>query len=166
MKKDFMKNYDKWEKLGFQAKVDALTECVAFYDEKAVAYVTENLSKERKKTFSKVPVELVVNDIKRNGKDITFGDNVVYLHTDVVEDLDKKNLFFSISKCTICAVFVNLFKNTASDPNRKTQFGSIINGYFASITSEFLAGQGFENDMLAALEESLPALAAEIGQSM
>ena len=35
MKKDFMKNYDKWEKLGFQAKVDALTECVAFYDEKA-----------------------------------------------------------------------------------------------------------------------------------
>lgn len=166
MKKDFMKAYEQWENLEMEERANALSQCIAFYDEKAVEYVTENLTKDRKKSFVKEPVDLVINEIKRNGQDVSFGDNVVYATPYAVSDFPKKELFFVVSKNTICAVFVNLFKNTASDPNRKTQFSSIINGYFASITNEFLAGQGFEADMMAALEASLPSLVSEIGQSM
>ena len=166
MREVFMMAYEKWESLSQEQRTSALRQCVAFYDEKAVEYVTANLPKEKKEAFSKVPCDLVVNEIKRNGKDVSFGDNVVYLTTDALVGFEKKELFFAVSKSTICAVFINLFTNTASDPNRKTQFSSVINGYFASITNEFLAGQGFEADMMAALESSLPALVSEIGQSM
>ena len=166
MKEVFMMAYEKWEGLTLEQRMSALTQCVSFYDEKAVEYVTANLPKAKKAKFSKEPCDIVLNDIQRNGKDISFGDNVVYVTTDAVVGFDKKELFFSISKSTICAVFISLFKNTASDPNRKTQFSSVINGYFASITNEFLAGQGFEADMMAALEASLPALVSEIGMEM
>ena len=166
MKEVFMIAYEKWEGLSQEQKATALSQCVAFYDEKAVDYVTANLTKEKKEAFSKLPCDLVVNEIKRNGKDVSFGDNVVYVTTDALNVFDKKELFFAVSKSTICAVFIDLFKNTASDPGRKTQFSSVINGYFASITNEFLAGQGFEADMMAELEASLPALVSEIGQSM
>lgn len=166
MKEVFMIAYEKWEGLGFDQKENALRQCVNFYDEKAVAYVTANLPKEKKEAFTKVPCDIVVNEIKRNGKDVSFGDNVVYVTPAAISGFEKKDLFFAISKSTICAVFINLFANTASDPNRKTQFSSVINGYFATITNEFLSGQGFEADMMAALEESLPALVSEIGQSM
>ena len=166
MKEVFMMAYEKWGSLTLEQRMGALTQCVSFYDEKAVEYVTANLPKSKKAKFTKEPCDIVLNDIKRNGKDVSFGDNVVYVTTDAVVGFDRKDLFFAVSKSTICAVFINLFKNTASDPNRKTQFSSVINGYFASITNEFLAGQGFEADMMAALEASLPALVSEIGLGM
>ncbi len=166
MKEVFMIAYEKWEGLNQDQRETALRQCVSFYDEKAVQYVTANLPKEKKEAFTKVPCDIVVNEIKRNGKDVSFGDNVVYITPDAINGIEKKELFFAVSKSTICAVFINLFTNTASDPNRKTQFSSVINGYFASITNEFLAGQGFEADMMAELEASLPALVSEIGQSM
>ena len=50
---------------------------------------------------------------------------------------------------------MHLFYNTASDPNKKTKFGSIANGFLASITSEFAKGNQFETDMMQAYEEVL-----------
>ena len=52
-------------------------------------------------------------------------------------------------------MFVNLFYNTASDPKKKTKFGTIANGFFASITTEFAKGKDFENDMMQAYAEVL-----------
>ena len=64
-------------------------------------------------------------------------------------------MFFKVARNTICAVFVNIFYNTASDPKKKTRFGSIANGFFASITNEFAKGKDFEADMMQAYAEVL-----------
>lgn len=149
---NFLKNYKDWEKLKINEKMSSLLECARFYEQKTVDYILANLPKKKQKEFTKEPVDVVFE--KSGEKDVWFGDNVVHVsHT--FENLPKKDLFFKVAQNTICAVFVNLFYNTAGNPNKKTRFGNIANGFLASITSEFAKNQEFEADMISAYTEIL-----------
>ena len=149
---NFLKEYKDWENKDFEGKKQLIRDCVAFYEEKAVMYILSNLPKKKQKEFAKESV--VVEFLEEAKKPVTFGDNEVLVLKAFVEE-DKKSVCFKVAQNTICAVFVNLFYNTASDPSKKTKFGSIANGFLASITSEFAKGNEFENDMMQAYQEIL-----------
>ena len=152
---DFLKDYKTWEFNKEKGKKQIIVDCASFYEEKALDYILANMPKAKQKNFTKDPVivEFVANKV--NKKDVTFGDNIVYVFEEILNTTDKKTLFFNVARNTICAVFVNLFYNTASDPKRKTRFSSIANGFFASITNEFAQGKEFEADMMPAYEQIL-----------
>lgn len=149
----FSKEYKNWEGKNLDQKIEILKNCSEFYEEKAVNYILSNLPKEKQKTFKKDPVVLEFVSSLQGENDVSFSDNTVYVLESILETEDKKTLFFKVARNTICAVFVNLFYNTASDPNKKTKFGGIANGFFASITNEFSAGKEFEADMMQAYEQ-------------
>lgn len=149
---DFLKDYKNWEGKDFEGKKQLIRDCVAFYEEKAVMYILSNLPKKKQKEFRKDPV--VVEFLDSAQKEVNFGDNEVVVANSFVNE-NKKTVCFKVAQNTICAVFVHLFYNTASDPNKKTKFGSIANGFFASITSEFAKGKEFEADMMQAYQEVL-----------
>ena len=113
------------------------------------------MPKSKQKEFKKDPVIVEFVSTKQNDREVSFGDNIVYILDGLLNTNDKKALFFQVARNTICAVFVNLFYNTASDPKKKTRFGSIANGFFASITNEFAKGKEFEADMMQAYEQIL-----------
>lgn len=150
---DFFKSYQKFELLTDDKKIAVLKECVKFYEDRCVEYILRELPLEAKKQFKKEPVSLVVTEKPTNDKGITFGDNVVYVVGDALSS-DKRGLFYSVCKCTICAVFLNLFSSTATTKGKKTKFGELASGYFASITNEFGA-QAFTQDMMSQMTESL-----------
>ena len=149
---DFLKEYKNWEEKDFEGKKQLIRDCASFYEEKAVMYVLSSLPKKKQKEFKKDPI--VVGFLDNAQKEVGFGDNEIYVVNSFVEQ-DKKTVCFKVAQNTICAVFVHLFYNTASDPNKKTKFGSIANGFLASITSEFAKGNQFEIDMMQAYEEVL-----------
>lgn len=152
---DFLKDYKTWDKQNAKGRKQILVDCASFYEEKALDYILASLPKAKQKDFQKDPVVVEFVSTPHNEKDVTFGDNIVYILDDLVENGDKKSLFFKVARNTICAVFVNIFYNTASDPKKKTRFGSIANGFFASITNEFAKGKDFEADMMQAYAEVL-----------
>ncbi|MBQ3048225.1 MAG: hypothetical protein IJD48_04360 [Clostridia bacterium] len=149
---DFLKDYKNWENVGVNERKIIVKECAAFYDEKTVGYILSSLPKKKQKEFSKEPLEVVFVD--KAAKPVVFGDNVITVYEDFLLN-DKKDVCFKVAQSSICAVFVHLFHNTASDPNKKTRFGSIANGFLASITSEFAKGKEFESDMMQAYQEIL-----------
>ena len=149
---NFLKDYKNFEDLSERDKQDAVIDCAKFYEQKTVNYILGNLPKTKQKEFSKEPLEVIFVDNAK--KPVTFGNNVITV-LDTFLNNTKKEVFFNVAQNTICAVFVNLFYNTASDPNKKTSFGKIANGYLATITAEFAKNTQFENDMMAGLEEVL-----------
>lgn len=149
---DFLKDYKKWESVGLEDRKQIAIDCARFYDEKTLEYILSSLPKKKQKEFYKEPLEVIFVD--KAAKAVSFGDNVITILEDILEG-DKKEVCFKIAQCSICAVFVHLFHNTAADPNAKTKFGSIANGFLASITSEFAKGKEFESDMMMAYQEIL-----------
>jgi len=149
---DFLKDYKNWENVGAEGRKVIVRECAAFYDEKTVEYIISSLPKKKQKEFTKEPLEVIFVD--KADKAVAFGDNVITVYEDILWT-EKKDVCFKVAQSSICAVFVHLFHNTASDPNKKTKFGSIANGFLASITSEFAKGKDFENDMMQAYQEVL-----------
>ena len=152
---DFLKEYKLWDSKDEKGKKEILLSCASFYEEKAIDYILANFPKKKQKEFKKDPIQVEFTPDLVNGKDVSFGDNIVFVLEDLLNTSDKKTLFFQLARNTICAVFVNLFYNTASDPKKKTKFGTIANGFFASITTEFAKGKDFENDMMQAYAEVL-----------
>lgn len=152
---DFLKEYKTWETKNDKAKKQVLVDCASFYEEKAIDYILASMPKSKQKEFKKDPVIVEFVSTKQNDREVSFGDNIVYILDGLLNTDDKKALFFQVARNTICAVFVNLFYNTASDPKKKTRFGSIANGFFASITNEFAKGKEFEADMMQAYEQIL-----------
>ena len=125
----------------------------SFYEEKALDYILASLPKAKQKEFTKDPVIVEFLSTPQDNRDVSFGDNIVYIWEELLETNDKKTLFFKVARNTICAVFINIFYNTASDPKKKTKFGTIANCFFASITEEFAKGKEFEMDMMEAYEQ-------------
>lgn len=152
---EFFKSYQKWERLSVQDKKDTLQSCVEFYENKTLSYILAFLPEKKRVKFVKEPVELRFTTTQTASQDVCFADNAVIVFSTKLLSGDKKNLFFDVAKNTICAVFLNLFNNTASTSGKKTKFGELANGYFASITSEFGEGQQFEQDMMAVCSEVL-----------
>lgn len=152
---DFLKEYKTWETKNDKAKKQVLVDCASFYEEKAIDYILASMPKSKQKEFKKDPVVVEFVSTPQNDRNVSFGDNIVYILDGLLNTDDKKGLFFQVARNTICAVFVNLFYNTASDPKKKTRFGSIANGFFASITNEFAKGKDFEADMMQAYEQVL-----------
>ena len=130
----FLKDYKNFEGLNEDAKKNAVVDCARFYEEKAVEYIIAKLPKKRQKEFSKEPME--INFVDNAPKNVSFGNNVITV-LDAFLNNSKKEVFFNVAQNAICAVFVNLFYNTASNPNKKTSFGKIANGFMATITAEF-----------------------------
>ena len=149
---DFLKDYKKYDDLNLKAKKEAIVDCARFYEQKAVAYIISNLPKKKQKEFTKEPVEVIFVDKAKRA--VSFGNNVVTVLEGYVNN-PKKEVFFNVAQSAICAVFVNLFYSTASDPNKKTSFGKIANGFLASITAEFAKGSTFEADMMQGMAEVL-----------
>ena len=149
---NFLKDYRDFENLDINKKKQAVVDCARFYEGKAVEYILSNIPKKRQKEFKKEPLEVIFVDNAK--KDVVFGNNVITVLDSFLNN-PKKEVFFNVAQNSICAVFVNLFYNTASDPNKKTSFGAIANGYMATITSEFAKNTQFENDMMAGLQEIL-----------
>ena len=149
---NFIKDYRNFESLNEKAKENAVIDCARFYENKAVGYIVANLPKKKQKEFSKEPLEVIFVD--KANKNVSFGNNVLTV-LDSFLNSPKKEVFFNVAQNAICAVFVNLFYNTASDPNKKTSFGKIANGFMATITAEHAKNTQFENDMMAGLEEIL-----------
>lgn len=154
----FLKNYGNYEELSLKDKKEAVTECAKFYEQKTVNYILSNLPKQKQKEFSKEPLGVIFVD--KAPKNISFGNNVVTVLDSFLKE-PKKEIFFNVAQNTICAVFVNLFYNTASSSGKKTSFGQIANGYLASITSEFAKDTQFENDMMAGMQEILGEVLTE-----
>lgn len=152
---DFLKNYQKWEHLNVTQKKQTLGDCVKFYEEKALSYILANLPLEKQKSFKKQPVRLDFASAQIAGKDVNYGDNVVFVFSSKLIGSEKKSLFFEVGKNTIFAVFLSIFNNTANSPSKKTKFGELANGYFASITSEFGGKEQFQDDMMQEMSESL-----------
>ncbi|NCB48239.1 MAG: hypothetical protein EOM55_01220 [Clostridia bacterium] len=152
---EFFKSYQKWEHLSIEDKKDTLQNCVEFYESKTLSYILAFLPEEKRVKFVKEPVQLRFTTTQTAGQDVSFADNVVMVFSTKILSGDKKNLFFDVAKNTICAVFLNLFNSTANTSSKKTKFGELANGYFASITSEFGEGQQFEQDMMAVCSEVL-----------
>ena len=153
---DFLKEYKNWDEKNEKGKKQILVDCASFYEEKALDYILASLPKAKQKEFKKDPVTVeFLSAVQDNNGEVSFGDNIVYILESLLETADKKTLFFKVARNTICAVFVNIFYNTASDPKKKTRFGSIANGFFASITNEFAKGKEFEADMMQAYAEVL-----------
>lgn len=161
---EFFKNYQKWDSLTVDEKKETLQSCVKFYESKTLDYILAFLPEDKKKSFVKSPVKLDFTSTQIAGKNVSFGDNIVYVYATQLLSEIKKKLFFEVAKNTICAVFLNLFNNTANTTSKKTKFGQIADGYFASITSEFCGGQEFEQDMMSVCSEVLTA-SAEMGAS-
>ena len=149
---DFLKDYKEWENVGVEDRKQIVKGCAEFYEEKTLNYILSSLPKKKQKEFEKEPLEVIFVD--KAAKGVSFGDNVITVLDQILEG-DKKDVCFKVAQCSICAVFVHLFHNTASDPNKKTKFGSIANGFLASITSEFAKGKEFESDMMQAYQEVL-----------
>ena len=150
---DFLKDYKNWDSQNEKGKKQILVDCASFYEEKALDYILASLPKAKQKEFTKDPVIVEFLSTPQDNKDISFGDNIVYIWEELLKTNDKKTLFFKVARNTICAVFVNIFYNTASDPKKKTRFGTIANCFFASITEEFAKGKDFEADMMEAYEQ-------------
>ena len=149
---NFAKFYSKFDGSSDKIKKEAILSCARFYEEKTVDYVINNAPKTKlKKSFKKEPV---VVEFNKSSEGVTFGNNIVFVNESLLSK-DKKDLFFKVAQNTICAVFVNLFYNTAGNPNKKTSFGKIANGFFASITNEFSPSKEFEADMMQAYESIL-----------
>ena len=154
----FLKDYENFNSLNKKDKKNAVINCAKFYEQKTVNYIVANLPKQKQKKFSKEPLEVIFVD--KAQKNVAFGNNVVTILDKFLES-SKNEVFFSVAQNAICAVFVNLFYSTASDPNKKTSFGQIANGYMASITSEFAKNTEFENDMMAGMQEILGEVLSE-----
>lgn len=148
----FLKDYRNFESLNEKAKKEAVVDCARFYEEKAVSYIISNIPKNKQKQFKKEPLEVIFVD--KAAKNVSFGNNVITV-LDAFLNNTKREVFFAVAQNAICAVFVNLFYNTASDPNKKTSFGKIASGFMATITTEFAKNTQFENDMMAGLQEVL-----------
>lgn len=140
---DFTANYDKWNILTRKAKESTIKSIVAFYEEKTIQYILSNIKKKIKLNREKVKVEYVT----RQSGEVTFGDNVVYIKNKVV-DSDDKSFIYQVAQNTVCAVFLNLFSNTATSPNKRTSFGALAGNFTASITIEFVDSMTFAQDML------------------
>ena len=149
---DFLKDYKNWENVSLEERKEIIKECAEFYEERTLNYILSSLPKKKQKEFEKEPLEVIFVD--KAPKAVSFGDNVITVLEDILQS-DKKDVCFKVAQNSICAVFVHLFHNTASDPNKKTRFGSIANGFLASITSEFAKGKEFESDMMQAYQEVL-----------
>jgi len=162
---EFFKSYQKWESLSVQDKKDTLQSCVEFYESKTLSYILAFMPEKKRKNFVKEPVQLKFSTTQTVGHDVSFADNVVIVFSTKLLSGDKKNLFFEVAKNTICAVFLNLFNNTANTSGKQTKFGELANGYFASITSEFGEGMQFEQDMMAVCSEVLSE-SAEMASSI
>lgn len=150
---DFFKDYKVWEEKDEKERKKILLSCAEYYEEKTIDYILQGLPKEKRNEFKKDPVTLQFITYLVKSKEISFDDNIVYILESLINIEDKKNLFFQVARNTICAVFVNIFYNIASDPNKKINFGSIVNGFFASITNEFAKGKDFEADMMNVYEQ-------------
>lgn len=151
---DFLNKYDDWSNLLIKEKKAIVEEVVAFYEKKTLEYITSRLKKSP--VVNKDPV--LVEYVKEGRYKVDFGNNVVYVPSPMLKG-DKKDLFFPLCQCTICAVFLNLFLNTASNPNKKTNFTTLANSFALSITSEFAPTLSFEQDMME-------SFALELGEAL
>lgn len=153
---NFTNQYDNWSRLTKVEKKSAIKEVVAFYEEKTIGYILAHVKKEIKLDRKNVAIEYVDGE----GRDkVLFDNNVVYVGVDTMENGRQQKLFYDLAQNTVCAVFLNLFSSTASNPGRKTSFGSIANSYALSITSEFVNSLSFQQDMMA-------SFAMELGESL
>lgn len=152
---EFIKGYKVWEQKNEQEKKDILLDCAGYYEEKTIDYILNGVSKERREEFIKDPVIVNFVTFPQKERDVAFDNNIVFVLESLLVDPDKKALFFKVARNTICAVFVNIFYDVATDPNKKTKFGNIANGFVASITNEFTKSKDFEADMMEAYEEIL-----------
>ena len=153
---NFTNQYDNWSRLTKVEKKSTIKEVVAFYEDKTIQYILAHIKKEIRLDRKNVTIEYVDGD----GRDkVLFDNNIVYVGVDAMENGRQQKLFFDLAQKTVCAVFLNLFSNTASNPNRKTSFGSIANSYALSITSEFVNSISFQQAMME-------SFAMELGESM
>ncbi len=141
----FFENYQNWANLSMGDRKECVVGCVKFYEDKTVQYILSNLPVTKAQQYNRESVK--VEFVDKLDRDVAFSDNVVQVLKDSLLG-SKKDLFFKVAQNTICAVFANMFKNTASNGDRKTKFSSIASGFLASITSEFAKGEQFENDMM------------------
>ena len=155
--------YNNWDELDVNARVEALKDCAKFYETKTVQFIMTRVVAQRRMTYKKVPVKLEITTEQVGGRDVSFADNQVFVvQTALLKD--KKQLFYDVAKNTICAVFLNMFSNTSTDPNSKTGFGALASGFLATITSEFGQGSAFEQDMMQGFEMAM-AMATEMSTS-
>ncbi len=159
----FLNGYNDWESLNYDNKKDAIVKCVKFYETKTIEYILSNLPKKKREGFSKKAVK--VEFVELSDKIVKFGNNVVYVEKSLSQN--KKDIFFNVAQNTICAVFANLFTSTVGNPNKKTSFLTLANGFIASITSEFAKGKDFESDMMEEFANVLSnEMSMEAGQSI
>ena len=146
--------YNNWAGLNVTQRVEALKDCVKFYEIKTVQFIMTKVVPQRRMSYKKFPVKLEITTEQVGGRDVSFSDNVVFVVQTALL-ADKKQLFYDVAKNTICAVFLNMFSNTSTDPNSKTRFGTLASGFLATITSEFGQGTPFEQDMMQSFEMSM-----------
>lgn len=151
----FLSKYDDWSNLLIREKKAFVEEVVAFYEKKTLTYITSHLKKKIKSKISPVVVEYV----KDGRKEVDFGKGVVYIPSEMLKG-SQKDLFYPVCKNTICAVFLSLFYNTATNPDKKTSFSSLASSFALSITGEFSSSLSFEQDMM---ESFAVELGAELG---
>ena len=150
----FVESYDKWDFLSLDQKKQAVVECAKLYESKAVAYILAGFSYAKRQSFKKEPLVVRFVMPQDDVPTVSFGNNEIFVETDGLER-EKKALFYAVAQNSVCAVFLHLFSNTSSNPNKKTSFGKIASGYTASITGEFTAGSNFEQDMMEAIAMDL-----------
>lgn len=146
--------YSNWAGLNVTQRIEALKDCVKFYEIKTVQFIMTKVVPQRRMSYKKIPVKLEITTEQVGGRDVSFSDNIVYVvQTSLLAD--KKQLFYDVAKNTICAVFLNMFSNTSTDPSSKTRFGTLASNFLATITSEFGQGTAFEQDIMQAFEMSM-----------
>lgn len=156
--------YNSWGELNVTDRVEALKDCVRFYETKTVQFIMTKVIAERRMTYKKTPVKLEITTEQVGGRDVSFSNNQVFVVQTALL-IDKKQLFYDVAKNTICAVFLNMFSNTSTDPNSKTGFGSLASSFLATITSEFGQGSDFEADMMQGFEAAMSAAASEMSSA-
>lgn len=146
--------YNNWSELDVTSRVEALKDCVRFYETKTVQFIMTKVVPQRRMTYKKAPVKLEITTEQVGGQDVSFTNNEVFVVQTALLS-DKKKLFYDVAKNTICAVFLNMFSNTSTDPNSKTGFGTLASSFLATITSEFGQGTAFEQDMMQGFEMAM-----------
>ena len=80
-----------------KGKKQILVDCASFYEEKALDYILASLPKAKQKEFTKDPVIVEFLSTPQDNRDVSFGDNIVYIWEELLKSNDKKTLFFKFN---------------------------------------------------------------------
>lgn len=156
----FLKDYEIFDTLSVEDKKKTINKVVNFFEEKAIHYILSNLK--TKKKLDKPPVSLNFVRQSMESGDVSFASNSVFVFEDAING-DKQRLFHEVAQNTVCAVFLYLFPNAASNPSKKTSFSKLSGLFTASISTEFAMGTTFTQDMMASFASEIEE-AVEIGE--